>query len=35
MVALSCVKYIVACGIAGNSIIFNPHRYGLPIAKKI
>lgn len=35
MVTISCVKYIILSGIAGNSLIFNPHRYGLPIAKKI
>jgi hypothetical protein len=33
--ALNCVKYLVSCGIAGNSLILNPHRYGLPVAKKI
>jgi len=35
MVSLSCVKYIVSCGVAGNCLVYNPHRYGLPIAKMI
>lgn len=35
MVLLACVKYLVACGVAGNSIILNPHRYGLPIGKQL
>lgn len=35
MVSLSCVKYLISCGIAGNKLIFNPHRYGLPVARKI
>lgn len=35
MVSVSCVKYLVSCAIAGNSLILNPHRYGLPVAKMI
>lgn len=35
MVSVSCVKYLVSCGIAGNCLILNPHRYGLPIGKRI
>lgn len=35
MVALTCLKYLISCGIAGNCLIFKTHRYGLPIAKKI
>lgn len=33
--ALSSLKYIVSSSIAGNSIVLKPHRYALPIAKKI
>lgn len=35
MVALSCLKYVVCSSIAGDCVILSPHRYGLPIAKKI
>lgn len=35
MIMLTCLKYLVPCGIAGNCLTLNPHRYGLPIGKKI
>lgn len=35
MVVLNCLKYLVSSSIAGDCIILSPHRYGLPIAKKI
>jgi acyl-CoA reductase-like NAD-dependent aldehyde dehydrogenase len=35
MVSMSCVKYLISCGVAGNCLILNPHRYGLPIGKRI
>lgn len=35
MASVSCLKYLVMCGVAGNCLILNPHRYGLPIGKRI